>query len=70
MAAFHDKNSAGYALSRYQGPPSPKAKGVDRLVASGAQNTDEYKKFALANGLIEKEIIENEGQTLKEENPE
>jgi hypothetical protein len=65
LAAFHDENSAGYALSGYQGPPSPKAKGVDRHVALGAQNADEYKIFALANGLIEKE-----GQTLTEENPE
>jgi hypothetical protein len=65
LAAYHDKNSAGYALSRYQGPPSPKAKGVDRPVAPGAQNVDEYKIFALANGLIKKEV-----QTLTEENPE
>ena len=65
LAAYHDKNSAGYALSGYQGPPSPKAKGLDRPVAHGAQNEEEYKIFALANGLIQKE-----GQTLTEENPE
>ena len=65
LAAYHDKNSAGYALSGYQGPPSPKAKGLDRPVAHGAQNEEEYKIFALANGLIKKE-----GQTLTEENPE
>ena len=70
LAAYHDKSSPGYALSKYQGPESIKAKGIDYVVKLGAQNVDEYRKFAIENELEDKGIIEGKAQLMIEENPE
>jgi virginiamycin B lyase len=65
LGAYHDENSAGYRLSKYKGPASPKAKGTDRMVLLEPQNAQEYEIFAIENGLINKK----EGKFVGE-NPE
>ena len=56
---------AGFALSKYLGPESPKAKGIDRIVVSGAQNAEAFETFAKDHGLID---IKTASPTV--ENPE
>lgn len=52
LAAYHWDEAAGYALRKYDGPPSPKAKGGDRQSPHGAQNAEEYAVWARENGLL------------------
>lgn len=52
LAAYHSETSAGYALRKYSGPPSPKVIGGDRRAPLGAQNAEAYAEFAKANGLL------------------
>jgi streptogramin lyase len=52
LAAYHSENSAGYQLSGFNGPSAPPVLGKDRLAPHGAQNAEEYRTWAVANGLM------------------
>ena len=55
LAAYHSESSAGYHLRKYRGPPSPKARGGDRVSPPEAQNAESYELFAQANGLLDEQ---------------
>ena len=56
LAAYHAESSAGYQLSTYNGPPSPKVQGGDRVSPHiEAQNAVSYELFAESNGLLNPE---------------
>ena len=52
LAAYHSENSAGYQLSGFNGPAAPPVLGKDRLAPHGAQNAEEYRAWAIENGLL------------------
>lgn len=62
LAAYHSKTGAGYHLSEYRGPPSPKVQGLNRVSPPEAQNAENYAVFARANGLLD-----GEDATMREE---
>jgi streptogramin lyase len=70
MAAYPAEYSAGYHLSKYQGPPSPKVIGGDRIAPFGARNADAYAEFANANGLTEEQNIGNSKDPQREDEVE
>ena len=56
LAAYHSEKSAGYQLSTYSGPPSPKVRGGDRNSPHiDARNARSYEIFANINGLLNPE---------------
>ena len=56
LAAYHSESSAGYQLSTYSGPPSPKVRGGDRFSPHiEARNARSYEIFANVNGLLNPE---------------
>jgi streptogramin lyase len=69
LAAYHSENSAGYHLSKYQGPLSPPVIGGDRVAPVVAQNADSYAEFAMANGLLDAQdaAAEDDGGRVEEE---
>ena len=65
LAALHSEDSAGYRLSKYVGPASPKVVGGDRISPPGLQNSEAYAAFAKANGLLEEDDAAAAGDPVK-----
>lgn len=66
LAAYHWEDSAGYRLSKYRGPASPKVVGGDRISPPGLQNAEAYAAFARANGLLEEDATAAGGSPVEE----
>ena len=65
LAAYHRKNSPGYALANYRGPKAPKVIGGDRVSPPGLQNEAAYREFARANGLLDEQTGAEAGGKLE-----